>query len=227
MKTLVLLFFTFVLSLALRAAEPAQSFPEIKLSTGEVLKNVTLLSQTPTHITFRTGNGMRQVDKRQLPADLQQRFPYDAEAAERRKAASAEAEAKRVAEREAKKSATPATTAAPPVVVNKYVKNGVRVSFQSDPEGSGPMITLVNDSGVDQEFSKTEIVAKMMDDRLATLRVASRGDKLESGGRIVVIGDILSIHAHDRLEFRGYFIANYKAVKHNVADVFWAQPKAQ
>jgi hypothetical protein len=232
MKTLALLFFTCVLSLALRAADTTSKapviFPEIKLSTGEVLKNATLLSQNPTHITLKVGNSMRQVDKRQLPPELQTQYPYDAAAAEARKAALAEAEAKRAADREAKKAAAPAATGPGPAAnVNKYVKNGVRISFQSDPEGSGPIITLVNDSAVDQDFAKTEIAAKMIDDRVVLLRVASRGDKLEDGGKVIVVGEILTVRAHDRLEFRGYFLSNPKVNKHNVADVFWAQPKPQ
>lgn len=232
MKTIVLLFFTCLLSLAVHAAAPtpapAPTFAQIKLATGEVLKDVKFLSQTPTHVTFKTAGGMRQIDKRQLPAELQTQFPYDEEAAERRKAALAEADAKRAAERETKKAAVAAAAANPDAKGAKpdlHVRNGVRLTFQSDPEGSGPIITLVNDSNVDQAFAKTEIGARMMDDRVSVLRTASRGDKLEVGGQIIVVGDILNVKAHDRLEFRGYFLSNYREVKHTVMDVFWIPQK--
>ena len=50
-------------------------YAEIRLSTGEVLKQATVISQSPTHVTFRIGTTLRQIDKHSLPPDLQLAYP--------------------------------------------------------------------------------------------------------------------------------------------------------
>lgn len=47
------------------------------LTDGRTVTVVKVLSQNATHLTVRTGEGILQVDKRQLPDALRERFPYD------------------------------------------------------------------------------------------------------------------------------------------------------
>jgi hypothetical protein len=70
---LVALLCTFSVAWAFGQEKP--TYAEIRLSTGEVLKQATVISQSPTHVTFRIGTTLRQVDKHSLPPDLQLAYP--------------------------------------------------------------------------------------------------------------------------------------------------------
>jgi hypothetical protein len=52
------------------------------LTDGRVVQVSKVLSQTPTHVTVRCSEGLLQIDKRQLPPELQEKYPYDSAAAE-------------------------------------------------------------------------------------------------------------------------------------------------
>jgi hypothetical protein len=51
------------------------------LTDGRLVQVSKVLSQTPTHVTVRCAEGLLQIDKRQLPAELQEKYPYDSAAA--------------------------------------------------------------------------------------------------------------------------------------------------
>ena len=51
------------------------------LTDGRVVTVNKVLSQTPTHVTVRCTVGLLQIDKRKLPPELQEKFPYDSAAA--------------------------------------------------------------------------------------------------------------------------------------------------
>lgn len=51
------------------------------LTDGRVVQVSKVLSQTPTHVTVRCAEGLLQIDKRQLPTELQEKYPYDSTAA--------------------------------------------------------------------------------------------------------------------------------------------------
>jgi hypothetical protein len=90
MKTL-LLYLGLAFSILTVSAADKALYPEIRLQSGEVLKDAVFLSQTPTHVTFKVGTNLRQIEKKSLPAELQKLYPPDDEAARRREAMMAEA----------------------------------------------------------------------------------------------------------------------------------------
>ena len=67
-----------VLVLALMAVVLVRAEPQTwVLTDGRTVAVVKVLSQTPTHVTVRTEDGLQQIDKRQLPEALRAQFPYD------------------------------------------------------------------------------------------------------------------------------------------------------
>lgn len=51
------------------------------LTDGRTVAVSKVLSQSPTHVTVRCAEGLLQIDKRQLPPEIQAKYPYDGEAA--------------------------------------------------------------------------------------------------------------------------------------------------
>jgi len=79
------------LAAALQAAD--QSW---KLTDGRTVTVIKVLSQNATHVTARCADGILQIDKRQLPEELREQYPYD-EAAAAAKTAAEEASKARAA----------------------------------------------------------------------------------------------------------------------------------
>jgi hypothetical protein len=229
MRFFSFLILTCVLALGVRAATPV-IIPEIKLSTGEVLTQVTFLSQTPTHITVKVGSTLRQIDKRLLPADLQQAYPIDADAAARRELAVAEAKRasdQKLADLAAKRAALSAGGAPAMEGLSKdgsgppVKKVGIQITFSPDSSGSGPMITIFNPSKDPLAIPKETILARMVDDKVYPLKIACKGEqRMEDGGSVTVLGSVLNVPANGSLIFRGYFLGDYQVRKHTVVEVY-------
>ena len=72
MKIVAVLVLLLTLSASARAEDQVWS-----LTDGRVVTVGKVLSQSPTHVTVRCTEGLLQIDKRQLPPELQEKYPYD------------------------------------------------------------------------------------------------------------------------------------------------------
>lgn len=77
MKFVAVLVLLLALLVSVRAEDQVWS-----LTDGRVVKVGKVLSQSPTHVTVRCTEGLLQIDKRQLPPELQEKYPYDSAAGE-------------------------------------------------------------------------------------------------------------------------------------------------
>jgi hypothetical protein len=74
--------FVAALVLLLLLMVPARAEEQVwTLTNGRVVNVTKILSQTPTHVTVRCTEGLLQIDKRKLPPELQEKYPYDSAAA--------------------------------------------------------------------------------------------------------------------------------------------------
>ncbi len=92
MKLVAVLVLLLALSISARAEDQVWS-----LTDGRVVTVGKVLSQTPTHVTVRCTEGLLQIDKRQLPPEVQAKYPYDSAAAEQAQRQEQEDQARREA----------------------------------------------------------------------------------------------------------------------------------
>ncbi|MBK8475905.1 MAG: hypothetical protein IPL39_06210 [Opitutaceae bacterium] len=90
MKIVAVLVLLLTLSASARAEDQVWS-----LTDGRVVTVGKVLSQSPTHVTVRCTEGLLQIDKRQLPPELQEKYPYDSAAAEKAQRRDQEEQARR------------------------------------------------------------------------------------------------------------------------------------
>lgn len=92
---------SFSFMLVLFAAVTAARAEDITLTDGRTLRDATIISQAPMHITVRHSGGLMQVAKNILPEHLRTTYPPDKAAAERERILFEARRATATAEREA------------------------------------------------------------------------------------------------------------------------------
>ncbi|HLP07180.1 MAG TPA: hypothetical protein VK178_03380 [Opitutaceae bacterium] len=146
-------FFAFVLLFVLAVPARAED-QQWTLSDGTTVTVVKVLSQNATHVTIRSAEGIRQIDKRRLPEELKSLYPYD-EAAAAAQAEAADAERARLAQ-----SAETRAPAAAAGARHPASQGGETLEILSvRPSGRATAtVTMVNRSGALQEISRDLLV---------------------------------------------------------------------
>ncbi len=129
------------------------------LTDGRSVTVLKVLSQNATHVTVRTADGIVQVDKRQLPEAVSERYPYDELGAavdrelqvvqDRRAAELAEQRAAQERARREKKPAAPATG----VTILGVRAAGPAIAYVTVANRTGGMFEVQRDMFVGENVS--------------------------------------------------------------------------